>query len=248
VGSVDALPLARTGILPASSRLLLALETACGGPAVALLRGDAVLAEASGPPGSRGAESLLPCIDSVLREAGVGLAQVEAFAVSIGPGSFTGLRVGVATVKGLAFGDARPVAAVPTLTALAYAAGAAGAGVVALLDAQRGEFYAAGFERAAGAGPPTASALAEGVYTPHELSGRLPPGCVLVGAGAEGCAAALGGAAPRIVGSKLSLALAVGRLGQRRVDSADTLQAAELVPRYLRRAEAEVQRTGQRFE
>jgi tRNA threonylcarbamoyladenosine biosynthesis protein TsaB len=231
-----------------SSRLLLALETACGGSTVALLRGDHVVAEASGPPGARGAESLLPCIDRVLGDVAVGLAEVEAFAVSVGPGSFTGLRVGVATVKGLAFGGDLPVAAVPTLEAVALAAAGESRAIVAVLDAQRGEFYAAGFVRSEALGALAPGQPPEGVYLPGQLASQLPAGCGMTGAGAPACAQLLERAAPPLLAAGVSLAAAVGRLGQARIAACDTVTAAELVPRYVRRAEAEVQRTGQRFE
>ena len=102
--------------------LLLALETSGRVLSVALLRGEEVLAERQGARERPGAESLLPAVDEVLVRAGVRVADVEAFAVSIGPGSFTGLRVGIATVKGLAFGSGRPVAAVSSLAVLARGA------------------------------------------------------------------------------------------------------------------------------
>ena len=77
-----------------------------------------MLAEVEAREGRTGAESLLPGVDAVLRRAAATLQDVEAFAVSIGPGSFTGLRVGVATAKGLCFGSGRPVAPVSTLAAV----------------------------------------------------------------------------------------------------------------------------------
>ena len=84
-------------------------------------------------------------VDAVLGAAKVSLASVECFAVSIGPGSFTSLRVGLATVKGLAFGSDSPVAPVSTLAALAWeavrAAGSTEVDVAAALDARRGEVY-----------------------------------------------------------------------------------------------------------
>ena len=124
--------------------LLLAVETATAAPSVALWRGDALLGERAADPGRATAEALLPALDALLADARVALAAVEGFAVSIGPGSFTGLRIGVATVKGLAFGTARPAVAVSTLAALArHAPGPAP--VAAVLDARRGEVYAAGF-------------------------------------------------------------------------------------------------------
>ena len=114
-----------------------------------MLRGGEVLADGTAGPGRDHAEILLPLVDRVLREAGVALREIEAFAVAIGPGSFTSLRVGLATVKGLAFGTAQPVAAVSSLAALAWSAGASEAPLVPLLDARRGEIYAAIYERKA---------------------------------------------------------------------------------------------------
>ena len=91
------------------------LETATSTVSVALSRGGELLCEVVAPPERPSAEVLLPTVDAVLAEAGVSLGAVGAFAVSIGPGSFTGLRIGVATLKGLAFGAGRPAVAVPTL-------------------------------------------------------------------------------------------------------------------------------------
>jgi tRNA threonylcarbamoyladenosine biosynthesis protein TsaB len=237
----------------AAPPLILALESAGLAASVAVLRGDALLAEARAPAGRTGAESLLPCIDAALRDAGVALDALSAYAVSIGPGSFTGLRVGVATVKGLAFGDARPVLAVPTLAALALGAGAGDVPVVALLDARRGELYAAAWRFDAGGGPGVA-ALAEppfeGVYTPEELAAALPEACVLVGEGLGACEArlrALVGPGVRLAGGA-PRARDVGLLGLRLLADGETRSAGEIAPRYLRRAQAEVARTGRRFE
>src|SRR2546426_8309889 len=83
---------------------MLAIETATPVQSVALLEDDRLLAEASyDAKGSRGG-LLLPTVDHVLRKAGVAAKDLAAVAVSIGPGSFTGLRVGLATAKGLALG------------------------------------------------------------------------------------------------------------------------------------------------
>jgi tRNA threonylcarbamoyladenosine biosynthesis protein TsaB len=214
-----------------------------------LLRGGELLAERAGEPGGTGAGQLLPAIDALLRGAGVAAADVEAFAVAVGPGSFTGLRVGVATVKGLAFGSGRPVAAVPTLAALARAGAEGSLPCVALLDARRGELYAAGYR--ADADELWPADPAEGCYTPEELAPRLPAACRLVGegvrlAGARLCALRGGGIE---LGPPLEpRAREVGLLGQRLLERGEGMDAAELVPRYVRRAEAEVRRTGRRFE
>jgi tRNA threonylcarbamoyladenosine biosynthesis protein TsaB len=227
------------------SDLLLALESAVA-PGVALLRGEAVVAErACAHPA---AETLLPAVAEVLAGAGATLADVEAFAVSIGPGSFTGLRVGLATLKGLAFGTARPAVAVSTLAALSLEAPAGEGAVVALIDAQRGELYAAAFD--APGGEPLGW-LPEGVYRVPALAALLRTPCRVVGEGAL----RLGDALPGSLRSGMSLhagcapsAAAVGRLGRRLLAAGAGADAASLVPRYVRRAEAEARRTGQRVE
>jgi tRNA threonylcarbamoyladenosine biosynthesis protein TsaB len=98
------------------------------------------------------------------------------------------VRIGIATVKGLAFGSERPVAAVPTLAALALGAGDGSAAVAALLDARRGEVYAAIF------GPDGAPLAPDAVLTPDALAARLPPGTRIVAGEGAGPAA---GALPR---------------------------------------------------
>lgn len=221
--------------MPAPDPPLLAIETATRRGSVALLRGgDRV--ERVLPADRTTAESLLPEIDALLQEAGMGLAELGAFAVSIGPGSFTGLRIGVATVKGLAFGSALPVAPVPTLAALALAAGGEGP-LVALLDAQRGEVYAAGYPEPGALEP---ALLPEGLYTGEELAARLPARPRLVGEGV----AILGLEGEAVVPG----AGAVAQLGLARIREGGALSAAELVPRYVRRAEAEARRTGRATE
>jgi tRNA threonylcarbamoyladenosine biosynthesis protein TsaB len=216
---------------------------------VAVVQGDRLLVELRAPEGETGAASLLPCVDAALRRAGLGLDAIEAFAVSVGPGSFTGLRVGVATLKGLAFDTGRPVAAVSTLAALACRAPAGPVPAVALLDAQRGELYAALFHR--DGDEPRAGRPGEGVYTPDALADALPERCVLVGEvvarfgerlrARRGAGVVLGSPEP-------PRAADVAGLGRRLLARGAGIAAADLVPRYLRRAEAEVRRSGQRFE
>jgi tRNA threonylcarbamoyladenosine biosynthesis protein TsaB len=195
-------------------------------------------------------ERLLPALDRLLERAGVASDAIGLVAVSIGPGSFTGLRVGLATVKGLCLGAERPVAPVPTLAALAHAAVDAPGPVAALLDARRGEVYAAVYADAADPGEPT---LTESVYRPEALGRALPEGCTVVaGEGAleaarKACAAAPGARLWREAEIPLD-ARPVGRLGVRRWRRGGAASAAALVPRYLRRAEAEARRTGEPLE
>jgi tRNA threonylcarbamoyladenosine biosynthesis protein TsaB len=232
--------------------LILAVETATRVCSVALARGGDVLAERADSDARLHSERLLPMIDALLAEAGVALGAIDAFAVSIGPGSFTGLRIGLATVKAFALTDARPVAAVSTLAALCASAAAetGGAPVAALLDARRGAYYAACVSRA---GLARADLLADGVLTPRELAEQLPFGArVVAGEGAAEGAAQLGALRGDLICLTLpnlgASAGSVARLGAALLAAGAARDAAELAPTYLRRAEAEARRTGQALE
>jgi tRNA threonylcarbamoyladenosine biosynthesis protein TsaB len=225
---------------------ILAIETATPAQSVALLDDDRLLAEASyDARGSRGG-LLLPTVDHLLREAGVAAKDLDAVAVSIGPGSFTGLRVGLATAKGLALGTGAAVLGVSTLEALA--AGyepAMEITICALLDAYRAEVYVAVFRRRAGrlerlhadavlAPEAVKEALAD-VEQPVHLIGNGAARYrrqLEVALGNRVCVTEIG------VGAVPSAAV-VARLGRQRLAEGITPDA-EVVPVYLRRTEAEV--------
>lgn len=124
-----------------SDPIVLSLETATLGGSVFLGRGKQQLAARSGDPQVSHSNSLLSDINESLQEAGIPLEEVQLFACASGPGSFTGLRIGIATLKALAATLERPCVGVPTLQAVAHAAGPSSA-TVALLPAGRGEIFA----------------------------------------------------------------------------------------------------------
>jgi tRNA threonylcarbamoyladenosine biosynthesis protein TsaB len=121
--------------------IVLSLETATLGGSIFLGRGSEQLAARNGDPGVSQSSSLLSDINDCLEEAGVSLQKVDLFACASGPGSFTGLRIGIATLKALAASLKRPCVGIPTLPAVAHAAGPSSA-TVALLPAGRGEVFA----------------------------------------------------------------------------------------------------------
>lgn len=124
---------------------LLAVDSAGKSAAVAVLRDDTLLYEAQCSNGLTHSETLLPMIDTALRACGLTVADLDVLGVTNGPGSFTGLRIGLSLVKGLALPRQIPCAPVSTLEALAR--GMAGQGtVVGALDARRGQVYWAGFD------------------------------------------------------------------------------------------------------
>ncbi len=121
--------------------MILAFETASEIGGVALAEGGVLLGErVLGAGGRQHAAELLVALDALLAETGRSLDRVESIALSIGPGSFTGLRIGLATALGLCFGTERTIVPVPTLAALSLQAGEAGP-IVPMLDARRGQVY-----------------------------------------------------------------------------------------------------------
>lgn len=125
----------------AKDPLILAVETATRAGSVAVARGARILSSKIGDASVSHSAHLMLMIQQALNEAGAKLSDIELFAASSGPGSFTGLRIGLATVKALANCTSRKVVGVSTLAAVAHASGARGA-VVALLPAGRGEVFA----------------------------------------------------------------------------------------------------------
>ena len=227
---------------------LLAIECATRSASVALLQSGTLVIEETSEGRGNHAETLLGLVDAVLGRAGVSLASIGRFAVSVGPGSFTSLRVGLATVKGLAFASEVRVAPVSTLAALAWEAGGAeGADVAAALDARRGEVYGGVFRCVPGAEPTAEALCAEGVFAPEAFAALLPERCLAAGSGAdlhaEVLAATPGGAVDLRSGLGPS-ARAVGELGAVLLARGEGVSAADLAPRYLRRAEAEELRLG----
>ena len=127
--------------MPASEPLILSVETATLSGSVALSRGEEIVTAFAGDSGVSHSNTLLNDVDKVLKEAQVDLSEIDLFAIATGPGSFTGLRIGIATVKALAATLERQCAGIPTLQAVALAAGES-THSVALLPAGRGEVFA----------------------------------------------------------------------------------------------------------
>lgn len=121
--------------------LILSIETATRAGSVAVTRGERLLAARTGDATISHSSLLLSYVNDVLEEAGVRLDEIEIFAAATGPGSFTGLRIGLATVKAFAATLGRSCVGVPTLYAVAHAAGPSER-TLALLPAGRGEVYA----------------------------------------------------------------------------------------------------------
>lgn len=124
---------------------ILALESSAVSASVALVEDDKLIAQSFQNCGLTHSRTLLPMAENLLANCGVPLAAVDAFAVAHGPGSFTGVRIGVATVKGLALGADKPCIGVSTLEAMAWGARALGGALCCVMDARAGQVYNALF-------------------------------------------------------------------------------------------------------
>src|SRR3990172_4773382 len=202
---------------------------------------------------SNHAEVLLPLIEAVLTEARLPFSELSGLALTIGPGSFTGLRIGLSTVKGLAYGWDIPVAGFSTLLAQAERVDGFDGLVCSCLDARKNELYAALFRKIDhGLTRLTEDFLApveESMARIRSISGAAP--CLFIGDAMQryekklldgfGPGARLNGAE-----SVSSCAAAVARLGMVRLGNAECDDPGNLAPLYLRPSEAEVKR-GNRF-
>lgn len=218
--------------------MLLAIETSGRAAGLALVSPDGAMAEREIGPQQSTAAALAPEIDALLTELGLRPADLRAIAVTLGPGSFTGLRVGVTTAKTLAYATGAAVIGVDTLHAVAEQSEAAIADVWVLLDAQRKQVYAACWQRDSAAewrrAAPTAildlDSLTEALPARAWVTG---PGCALLD---ERARAALQ-LAPRETWSPRAATIA--RIGLRRWSADDVDDVWRLAPTYIRRAAAE---------
>jgi tRNA threonylcarbamoyladenosine biosynthesis protein TsaB len=232
---------------------ILAFDTSASATAVAVMHGDVLLAEDISPAEERHAETLLPRIQQCLERSGLALAEIDLFAVGIGPGSFTGVRVGVATAKGLALATGKPVRGVVSLAALAASAFAHAptdeAYVVPILDAYKGEVFAALYRVSARATElvlPAFNALPAdaAAHIAAQLAGRATRGVRVLGSGYRRYLAEI---APAL-GEHASLPVELDEPGGREIaGEAVRLMAAEgpsdvalLAPLYVRGSDAQL--------
>jgi len=223
---------------------ILALETSTLTGGVALLDGDCLVAEYTLSVRATHSERLMAAVDRLLNDSGWAVETLEGVAVSIGPGSFTGLRIGVSTAKGLGLALGIPLVGVPTLDALAALLPHARDPVCPILDAKKGELYTSLFHWEGGRMVRDWEYLA---LTPRDLCARLSGPVIFVGDGvvafektlAEGLGPLARFAPPA---RRLPSAACVAQLGHSRLLSGEVVEPASLTPLYIRPSEAELRR------
>ncbi len=223
---------------------ILAVETSTLAGGAALLDGERVVGESTLNIKATHSERLMAAVDHLLELSGWKPENLEGLAVAIGPGSFTGLRIGISAVKGLALALGIPVAAVPTLDALAATLPFAAHPVCPILDAKKGEVYASLYHWAGEAMSRDCEYLA---LAPEALCDRLAGPVIFVGDAVDtlgdlfrGRLGANARFAP--VGRRLPSPACVGALGHALLLAGRTVDASALTPLYLRPSEAELKR------
>lgn len=225
---------------------ILALETSAKSVSAAVLEDGVVLASAYQNTGLTHSRTLMPLVDAMLKNSNIRLEEIGLVAVAAGPGSFTGLRIGVSAAKGLAWTLDLPCCAVSTLEAMAQNLSHMDATVICAMDARRNQVYNAVFSAHGGTLDRLTPDRAIGL---PELAAELKNDekeKIVVGDGAKLCYTYLQengipcrmAPAGLIMQNAVGVAQAAGEMAAR----GETISARELVPNYLRLSQAERER------
>jgi len=222
---------------------ILGVDTSGQTGSVAILEGDTVLAGVSVTSVQTHAKRLMVAVDATLGMAGLTIAECDGFAVTTGPGSFTGLRIGISTVKGLGFATKKPVTGVSTLDALAYQFPLFPHLICPVIDARKGQIYTALYE--CGSYMEWKRVIGDCAAEPREWLKQIQRLCLFVGDGAilygELIVETLGGLAyfaPPYLNSVT--ASVVAYIGMRQILAGKIANVARLVPHYIRKSDAEI--------
>lgn len=229
---------------------VLGFDTATLNCSVALIDDDQLISVYSLHSYLSHSQRLLSSIHGLLARAGLTLEDISALAISVGPGSFTGLRIGLSTAKGLAFATGKPLVGVPTLDAAASSLAPTNRLICPMIDARKGQVYAALYQYR------EASKLqkltADMALYPQDLCELIREPAIFVGSGIEAYGPLwrerLKGLAHfASFASHAPWAASVARLGLERLRRGEGDDPRTITPFYVRRSEAEIQREESRI-
>lgn len=221
---------------------ILALDTTTMGCSVALCDGNDLIAELSVRKKQTHSKHLMEMIDQVLRSGGLLLSEVDAFAVARGPGSFTGLRIGLSTAKGLSFVTGKPLAGVSSLEALAKGIAWSDIPVCTLIDARKHEMYMGCYSLDGGNWVAVEEPCVAG---PEEICTRINRKTLFIGTGVD----VFGTVLKKALGSLAVFthpsfheirARSVAQLGYTRILDKGKDETLQITPSYIRKSDAEI--------
>ena len=218
---------------------ILSVDTSAVCASVAVVEDGRIRAQSSTNAGLTHSRTLLPMIDSLLQNSETPLDSIDCFACAVGPGSFTGIRIGIAAIKGLCDGTGKQALAVSTLEGLAYNLLGQDTLACAVMDARCNQVYTALFEIQ---GDTVTRLTADAALKIEDLGTLLEQysgkRIIFVGDGAEKCAQSLPyPAAPAL--TRFQNAASVALAAERSFDESKLLDAQALLPVYLRLPQAE---------
>ena len=226
--------------------LTLAFETSAKAGSVALLEGEKLLGESYQNTGLTHSQTLLSMAEDLMKACGYTPDQIQAVAVAAGPGSFTGVRIGVAAAKGFAWGGELPCCGVSTLEAMALNLGVHKGYVLPVMDARRNQVYTATFCAQEGNLTRMTEDRAISLEDLKEEIKNLSDFVFLVGDGSILCYNTLKAEIPNLVcppeHRMHQRAAGVGLVAARMLAQGETCDAAALAPNYLRLSQAERER------
>lgn len=216
-------------------------STSCG--SIGLIDDGSVISEYLLNTALTHSERLLRSIEYVLNQGGCTIDDLDGWALSLGPGSFTGLRIGVSTIKGLAFASQKPVAGVPTLDALAANISPTPYLICPILDARKGEVYTSCYRYEKG--DILKRLTAYQAIGPEDLVKNIEEKAIFLGSGVKSYGDALRKAIPALAifvpdPFNLPHGSVVARLGLDQFRRNDVLDLPTFTPIYVRASEAEI--------
>lgn len=229
--------------------LILAIESSAAPVSAALYEDGRILAEFYVHTKQTHSETLMPMVEALLSTGKKTVKDLDLLAVAAGPGSFTGVRIGVSTVKGIAFPQDTPCCAVSTLDAMAYnAAILEGSLVCAVMDARCGQVYNALFRITDGEPVRLCEDRAISVADLAEECRARQENFILLGDGTAVCEETLeaAGARPAPESMRFQRACSVAMAAERLFKQGKTVSGTDLVPYYLRPPQAERERNKKR--
>ncbi len=226
---------------------ILAIETSTVAGSIAILDDEAgLIAEVRTDIRIVHAERLMPSVEWILQSSRVSIEDIGAFAISIGPGSFTGLRIGLATAKGFAYATGRPLIPVPTLDAFARTIPFSSYMVCPMLDARKNEVYTALYKWE---GPVMKKVMPETAISPEALLKQLDGPILFTGEGTrkyrEMITDKLKTNALFAPASKMTPAAStVAEIALEEIKQGRKTDPVSLIPFYIRKSEAELKWKG----
>jgi tRNA threonylcarbamoyladenosine biosynthesis protein TsaB len=224
---------------------VLGVETATLAGSVAVAGEEGLMGEYTLNVSLTHSERLLPAIDQLLQGLALPFSDIDVLAISLGPGSFTGIRIGVSTIKGLSFASEKPVVSIPTLDALAHHIQGSESLICPMLDARKKEVFAALYRRSQDDG--LQKLTADLAIAPDKLLGNLDEEVVFLGDGSRVYRSLI----EETLGTRATFAPAylshpraatVAFLGMEAFKKGNVASIDALTPIYVRPSDAELQR------